>query len=33
LALEVDTGEVTGECFQAHRHREFLQFLKLFAAT
>ncbi len=32
-ALDVATGEVTGECFQAHRHQEFLEFLKLLAST
>jgi len=26
-ALEVATGEVTGECYPRHRHREFLAFL------
>lgn len=32
-ALEVASGEVTGRCFQAHRHQEFLQFLKLLATS
>lgn len=33
MAQAVGTGEVTGQCFQAQRHREFLQFLKFLAAT
>lgn len=27
-ALEVTTGNVTGECYQKHTHKEFLKFLK-----
>ena len=30
-ALEVATGQVTDQCFQRHRHAEFLAFLKLVA--
>jgi hypothetical protein len=30
-ALEVATGHVTDQCFQRHRHVEFLAFLKLVA--
>jgi transposase len=30
-ALEVATGRVTDQCFERHRHREFLAFLKLVA--
>jgi hypothetical protein len=30
-ALEVATGHVTDQCFQRHRHAEFLAFLKLVA--
>ena len=30
-ALEVATGRVTDQCFQRHRHGEFLAFLKLVA--
>jgi transposase len=32
-ALDVATGAVTGRCYQAHRHQEFLSFLKLLAKT
>src|SRR5699024_3812506 len=28
-ALNVLTGEVTGRCFDRHRHEEFLRFLKV----
>src|SRR5690606_25886524 len=27
-ALEVATGKVTGECYNRHRHQEFLKFLR-----
>jgi transposase len=32
-ALEVATGKVVDQCFQQHRHSEFLAFLKLVAKT
>src|SRR5579859_1908212 len=32
-ALDVATGEVTGQCYRQHRHEEFLDFLKLLAKT
>ena len=32
-ALEVATGKVVDQCFQQHRHTEFLAFLKLVAKT
>ncbi|EWT01158.1 endonuclease DDE, partial [Intrasporangium chromatireducens Q5-1] len=31
-ALNVLTGEVTGRCFERHRHEEFLKFLKVIDA-
>jgi transposase len=32
-ALEVATGVVTGRCYPAHRHQEFLRFLRLIHTT
>jgi transposase len=32
-ALEIATGQVTGECYPRHRHQEFLTFLKQVAAA
>jgi transposase len=32
-ALDVATGNVTGRCYESHRHQEFLRFLKVIATT
>lgn len=32
-ALNVATGQIIGECFQQHRHQEFIKFLNLIEAT
>ena len=32
-ALELATGTVTGRCYKAHRHQEFLRFLNVLAKT